>query len=89
MSDTYKGSEYGTGTRPSDIDQAEPAPPISNPLKGLRNDNELAKELENIFNRLSIDSQLNTPDYMLAEYVVSHLTDIKLLIDCRRSWGCK
>lgn len=73
------------------IDDADIAPlqPSVDATKGIRNEQELLKELESLFNRLSIDSQLNTPDYMLAEYVVTHLVDIKLLIDCRRVWGCK
>lgn len=56
---------------------------------GIRNARELRRELEQIFNRLCIDSQLNTPDYMLAEHVVSSLFELKDLIDRRRVWGCK
>lgn len=54
----------------------------------IRNEAELINELTNVFNRLCVDSDLHTPDFMLAENVVQYLSRQLLLINSRRKWGC-
>lgn len=55
----------------------------------IRNEDKLLKGLEDLFNRLSVDNDLNIPDFMLAEHVVSHLLDIKLLYLQLNTWKHK
>jgi hypothetical protein len=37
----------------------------------------LASELESLLNRLSVDNDLNTPDYILARYLVRCLENLQ------------
>lgn len=70
-------------------DPYEIAEPIESHPDRIRNEAELIKELTNVFNRLCIDSDLNTPDFLLAENVTQYLSRQLLLLNSRRKWGCK
>ena len=45
----------------------------------LRNEIDLTKELEHLFNRFSVDADCNIHDFVLAEYIVTTLQNLKLL----------
>lgn len=55
-------------------------------MKLLRNEQELRDELKNVFNRLGIDNDMNTPDWILADYVSTHLQTLKLMQDTTKKW---
>lgn len=44
------------------------------------------KELETLINRHSIDNDLNTPDFILAEYIIKCLTNLKITTIDRDTW---
>lgn len=44
-------------------------------------------ELQNLINRYSIDSVLNTPDFILADYVTDTLWHLGLMLKARDDWG--
>lgn len=41
---------------------------------------ELSKDLEDVLNKHSIDSKTNTPDFILAEYLINCLTAYNAMI---------
>lgn len=42
----------------------------------MRHENELRHTLMQIFNKYGVDSQTNTPDYVLAELIVGQLKEL-------------
>lgn len=46
----------------------------------IRNETDLLRELTHLFNRESVDADLGIHDFLLAEFVVSQLQDLKLLM---------
>lgn len=44
------------------------------------------KELEHLINKYSIDNQCNTPDFILAKYMVKSLEPLRKMIDTRAEW---
>lgn len=59
------------------------------PEEGI-NDNDnggtFLKELEVLLNRYSIDNDLNTPDFILADYIMMCLTNFKITTIDRDTW---
>lgn len=45
------------------------------------------KELMSLINRLSLENESNTPDYILAEYLANCLWNWKLAIHSRDIWN--
>lgn len=44
------------------------------------------KELEHLLNKYSIDNDCNTPDFILAKYIVDSLEPLKQMINTRAEW---
>jgi hypothetical protein len=50
-------------------------------------DNEqLRKDLTDLFNRHSVENESNTPDYLLAEFVLQCLAQFERFIQARDAW---
>lgn len=48
--------------------------------------NEFEQELQALINRHSVDAHCETPDFLLAENVVSHLKATRDMVNRRESW---
>lgn len=50
------------------------------------NTNAFKNELESAINRYSVDNELNTPDFLLAEYLVQCLNNYKDIAVKNKAW---
>lgn len=46
----------------------------------------LTNELTTLLNKYSLDAKLNTPDFLLAEYLVVHLDSLATTLKHRDQW---
>ena len=47
---------------------------------------EFTKDLEHLINRHSVDNETNTPDFILAQYLVDCLTAYAIAVSVNKSW---
>ena len=84
LADTVERQANERTTLANDVELDEPEEHIN------VNDNEklkvFRKELEVLLNCHSIDSDLNTPDFILAEYIIKCLTNLKITTIDRDTW---
>ncbi len=52
----------------------------------LKNERDFKKDLEHLLNRHGVDNDLHTPDFMLAELIVSNLKTQQTLLRDREVW---
>lgn len=47
---------------------------------------EFIKDLENLINRHGLDNKLGTPDFIIAEAIVTHIETLNALTEQRERW---
>ena len=52
----------------------------------MKNQAQFKSELESLINKLSIDNDTNTPDFILAEMIVDFVNNIAIKIKQRDEW---
>lgn len=52
----------------------------------MKNKREFTKELTSLINRYSIENGSNTPDFILAKYLVNCLTVFEMRVNEREKW---
>lgn len=62
------------------------APKMRFVVPQLKNGEGLADDLAGILNKHSVDNELNTPDFILAAYLVDVLDGMKFLNHCKSEW---
>ena len=52
-----------------------------------KNNKSFKKELENLINRYNMENSSNTPDFILAEYLMGCLENFNKSVKKRRNWA--
>jgi len=55
-------------------------------MTNIKNEGAFEKELEHLINRHSKDNDLNTPDFILAQYIMSCLDAYTIAIQQNKKW---
>jgi hypothetical protein len=56
------------------------------PFETEEKNKEFARELSSLCNRYSLDVELNIPDFLIAEYLISHIESHKDMMKNLRIW---